>query len=127
MPKRRPYKPRLVKPYLFPECPIQYAQCLYQGEGSHHCVIDHKRRRARLETKIEMKDREALQPLEPCFGTTVTMKDPARGTYELRRVGRAAVAIAQALSITTDRKQQILKARKECEEAWQKGYGDRIP
>jgi len=113
MPKRR------VKPYLLPDCPIEYARGIYQGEGSHFCSREEPTKRARLRTVVVMADREALQPLERCFGTTIKR----RGAYHvLERVGEPAVKIAQALATTPTRKRQIEEALRRCRELAQKGY-----
>ena len=120
---RKPIKRRVgkkVKPYLLPECPLEYARGIYQGEGTHVCVIDTNRKGAGLRTKIHMKDKEALEPLVPCFGTPLKYRGPEVG-WELERSGKPAIEIAEALAITPYRKQQITEARKKCE-YWKKDW-----
>jgi len=120
---RRPKaKPKL--PYLLPECPLEYARGLYQGEGSAFCIIDEKNKRARFGADIGLYDKEALDPVSPCFGVK-PRPDPRRG-YVLERRGKPALNIAKALSTTPTRKKQIEDALKRCREHWQKGYRDQI-
>jgi len=121
---------RRVKPYLLPDCNLEYARGIYQGEGSFGCEVSHKRQKARPRMGVYMEDKEALQPLERCFGVGVRFhgKSPTGGhVYAVERVGRAALALAQALATTTTRKQQIQTAMTRCRELWKKGYKDALP
>ena len=115
---------RRIMPYLKPDCPIGYARGIYQGEGSHFCAVRKKLRTANPETVISMWDKEAIDPLTPCFGRE-PYYDSGRGWVNFR-TGRAAVAIAKALAITPRRKRQIERAKKRCEDHWRRGYGGRI-
>jgi len=118
--KRKPIK----RPFLLPNCPIEYARGLYQGEGSAYCSVDEKNKRARLGADIGIYDREALEPVSPCFG--VSPREDARRGWVLERRGKPALEIAKALSVTPTRKQQIQNAIERCKRHWQKGYSDQV-
>jgi len=127
MAKRR--GPRRIKPYLLPECNIEYARGVYQSEGSFYCHIDDKRKRAKIAVIVAMEDQDALKPLEPCFGTNIGHHGFRKGKrmWRIVREGTAALPIAQQLAVTPERKRQINEALEKCRKAWEKGYHDRIP
>jgi len=72
-------------------------------------------------------DADALKPLEPCFGTPIKSAVKAGKLHaRLERSGKVGVEIAQALSTTPTRKQQIETALKRCQQKWREGYTDHI-
>jgi len=118
--KRKP----IERPFLLPNCPLEYARGLYLGEGSAYCSVDEKNKRARLGADIGLYDKEALDPVSPCFG--VPPREDARRGWVLERRGKPALEIAKALSTTAIRKQQIQNAIERCKRHWQKGYSNHI-
>lgn len=131
--RRRPGRP--PKPILLPGCNLEYARGAYQADGSFYCTIRPKTRRATVEIAVEMENREAVELLEPCFGTKVgkprTRISKITGKpytlHPITRVGKKALELGQKLAVTPYRKTQIQDALKRCQEAWKKGYHDKIP
>jgi len=120
----KPRKRREIKPYLLPTCPIEYAKGVYQSEGTFGCDISTPRKIATPKIIIAMKDKEALKPLEPCFGTSTTRW--SKQLYALERAGQAAINIAQTLATTPTKQKQIAEALQKCKQKWQQSYRDRI-
>jgi len=75
-----------------------------------------------------MEDREALEPLVPCFGSEVGYGGKPRGKdlWRIARWGKPAIEIAKQLATTPQRKKQIEDAIKRCQQHWQKGYTNHI-
>jgi len=121
------YPRRKGAPYLLPNCPIQYCQGLYEGEGSHFCLANHPTKEATPSTAIEMKNLEALNPCTPCFGLPPRkITRPTGITYRLQRFRAESIEIAKALATTRERKQQITDAQKRCQQLKQQGYRIRL-
>lgn len=82
---------------------------------------------ARLVTEVRMTDYEALKKLEPCFGVPVGKCIDPKGARVTRRFGKKVVELAETLSVTTIRKQQMETARKICQEHWKKAIETASP
>ena len=128
MPKKRRKRiseyGRRIKPYLLPNCPIDYTRGLYTADGTFTCPVMPPKRRAYPVIKVEMYDKQALEIAQPCFGTKVTSagKRDETPVYKLERTHKAAEDLARALSVTERRKKQIEDAMNKCRQTWRKGY-----
>jgi len=118
---------RPPKPILLPECNLEFARGIYTGEGTFWCAKDDKKRRATPAIAVRMTDWEALKKLEACFGTSVGKYVDVKGERSIVRVGTKALELAEKLSVTKQRKDQIETVIKRCREYWKKGYSNRIP
>mgnify|MGYP001147723736 FL=1 len=105
------------------KCPLEYARGIYQGEGYFTCTIHKKERRARLTIGIGMYDKDALNPLESCFGTKVHKYGK---TYRIEQMGEKALELAKLLAVTPTKKQQIETTLEKCRKLWKQGYTDHI-
>ncbi|MDH5440451.1 MAG: hypothetical protein OEY31_07590 [Candidatus Bathyarchaeota archaeon] len=109
-------------PILLPDCNLERARGLYVADGSFSCVVDHKRRRARTVIEIPVQDWEAIEQIEPCFGTKVgEYIDPMR-RKRIRRQSTKALELARHLAVTKDSRRKVEQALKKCQELWNKGY-----
>jgi len=127
MPKRKRRAGRPPKPILLPECNLEFARGIYTGEGTHYCEIKPKEKVARLVTEVRMTDYEALKKLEPCFGVPVGKYIDPKGARVIRRFGKKAVELAETLSVTIIRKQQIETARKNAKNTGKKAIETASP
>jgi len=118
------------RPPLPPECPLEYARALYEGEGYATCMPYHKRKQATFAIGIDMDNPEPLEKVLPCFGrpriTTFWDSERKKVRFRVMKRGKAGLEIGRQLATSKLAKAKIEQTLNRCRKYWQKGYTDQI-
>jgi len=103
------------------ECNLARLDTRYVDEGFIKCAADHRARTVRPVLGIEMKDREALEQIQPCFKTRI-MSTPV-GVFRLRTTGLRVGEMLRKMRRTKARREKDVQALRACRsKAKQLGY-----